>query len=44
MRSTGAGADPMERIAPPLVGGVVTAGIVVLFVFPVALYLHRARK
>ena len=43
MWSTGAGADVMKRIATPLVGGVATAGIVVLFVFPVAFYLWRAR-
>ena len=44
MWSTGAGADVMKRIATPLVGGVATAGIVVLFVFPVAFYLYRARR
>ena len=44
MWSTGAGADVMKRIATPLVGGVVTAGIVVLFVFPIAFYLWRARS
>ena len=44
MWSTGAGADVMKRIATPLVGGVATAGIVVLFVFPVAFYLWRARS
>ena len=43
MWSTGAGADVMKRIATPLVGGVATAGIVVLFVFPVAFYLWKAR-
>ena len=44
MWSAGAGADVMKRIAAPLVGGVVSAGIVVLFVFPVAFYLWRARS
>ena len=44
MWSTGAGADVMKRIATPLVGGVATAGIVVLFVFPVAFYLWKARS
>ena len=43
MWSTGAGADMMKRIATPLVGGVVTSGIVVLFVFPVVFYLWKAR-
>ena len=32
--STGTGADVMKRIATPLVGGVVTSGIVVLIVVP----------
>ena len=44
MWSTGAGADVMKRIATPLIGGVATAGIVVLFVFPVAFYLWKARN
>ncbi len=43
MWSTGAGADVMKRIATPLVGGVVTSGLVVLIVFPVVYYLWRAR-
>ena len=43
MWSAGAGADVMKRIATPLVGGVVTSGIVVLVVFPVVYYLWRAR-
>ncbi len=38
MGSTGAGSDVMKRIAAPMVGGVVTAALVVLLVFP-ALYL-----
>ena len=44
MWSTGAGADVMKRIATPLVGGVVTSGLVVLFVLPLAYYLWHARK
>jgi Cu(I)/Ag(I) efflux system membrane protein CusA/SilA len=36
--STGAGADVMKRIAAPMVGGVVTSGILELMVYP-ALYL-----
>ena len=43
MWSTGAGADVMKRIATPLVGGVVTSGIVVLLVFPVVFYMWKAR-
>ena len=43
MWSTGAGADVMKRIATPLVGGVLTSGIVVLVVFPVVFYLWKAR-
>ena len=43
MWSAGAGADVMKRIAAPLVGGVVTSGVVVLVLFPVAFYLWKAR-
>ena len=44
MWSTGAGADVMKRIAAPLVGGVTSAGIVVLLVLPVVLYMWHARR
>ena len=44
MWSTGAGADVMKRIATPLVGGVVTSGLVVLFLLPLAYYLWHARE
>ena len=44
MWSTGAGADVMKRIATPLVGGVATSGLVVLFLLPVVYYLWHARK
>ena len=44
MWSTGAGADVMKRIAAPLVGGVVTSGLVVLVLFPVVFYLWKARR
>ena len=44
MWSTGAGADVMKRIATPLVGGVATSGLVVLFLLPLAYYLWHARK
>ncbi|MEZ5396183.1 MAG: CusA/CzcA family heavy metal efflux RND transporter [Bryobacterales bacterium] len=40
--STGTGADVMKRIATPLVGGVVTSGILVLVVFPILYYLLRS--
>lgn len=40
--STGTGADVMKRIATPLVGGIVTSGLVVLVIFPVLYYWLRA--
>ena len=43
MWSAGAGADLMKRIATPLVGGVVTSGLVVLFLLPLVYYLWHAR-
>ncbi len=43
MWSTGTGADVMKRIATPLVGGVVTSGIVVLVIYPIVYYLLRCR-
>ncbi|MCY3811240.1 MAG: CusA/CzcA family heavy metal efflux RND transporter [Gammaproteobacteria bacterium] len=43
MWSAGAGADVMKRIAAPLVGGVLTAGLVVLLVFPAVFYWWKAR-
>jgi Cu(I)/Ag(I) efflux system membrane protein CusA/SilA len=42
MWSHGTGADVMKRIAAPMVGGVVTAVAVVLFVFPIVYYIWRA--
>ena len=44
MWSTGSGADVMKRIATPLVGGVITSGIVVLLILPVVYYLWQARR
>ncbi len=41
MWSHGAGADVMKRIAAPMVGGVVTSGIMELLVFPVIYFLWR---
>ena len=43
MWSTGTGADVMKRIATPLVGGIVTSGIVVLVILPAVYYLLRSR-
>ena len=43
MWSVGAGADVMKRIAAPLVGGVLTAGLVVLLLFPAVFYWWKAR-
>jgi len=44
MWSHGAGADVMKRIAAPMVGGVVTSGIMELMVYPVIFFIWRARK
>ena len=41
--STGTGADVMKRIATPLVGGIVTSGITVLVLIPIAYYFWRGR-
>ena len=41
MWSTGTGADVMKRIAAPMVGGVVTAAVVVLLVFPAVYCIWR---
>ncbi len=41
MWSTGVGADVMKRIAAPMVGGVFTAVVVVLFVYPAIYYIWR---
>jgi Cu(I)/Ag(I) efflux system membrane protein CusA/SilA len=44
MWSHGTGADVMKRIAAPMVGGVVTSGIMELLVYPVIFYLWRGRR
>jgi len=44
MWSHGAGADVMKRIAAPMVGGVVTSGLMELLVYPVLFYLWRSRR
>ncbi|MEX2496368.1 MAG: CusA/CzcA family heavy metal efflux RND transporter [Woeseia sp.] len=43
MYSTGSGADVMKRIAAPMLGGVGSALILVLFVFPAMFSLWRGR-
>ncbi len=44
MWSHGAGADTMKRIAAPMIGGVVTSGIMELLVYPVIYYIWRRRN
>ena len=44
MWSHGAGADVMKRIAAPMVGGVVTSGMMELLVFPVIYFMWRGRS
>ena len=41
MASDGAGVDVMQRIAAPMIGGMVTAPLISLFAVPVAYYLMR---
>ncbi|MDE3066209.1 MAG: efflux RND transporter permease subunit [Verrucomicrobiota bacterium] len=41
--SHGTGADVMKRIATPMVGGVVTATLMALLIYPAAFYLWRSR-
>jgi Cu(I)/Ag(I) efflux system membrane protein CusA/SilA len=42
--SHGAGADVMKRIATPMVGGVITSGIMELAIYPIIFYLWRSRR
>ena len=42
--STQIGADVMKRIAAPMVGGVLTSGLMELLVYPVIYFLWRGRK
>ncbi len=44
MWSTGAGADVMARIAAPMVGGITTALIMVLVVFPAVFSIWKQRR
>ncbi len=41
MWSHGAGADVMKRIAAPMIGGVITSGVMELLVFPVIYFMWR---
>ena len=43
MWSHGSGADVMKRIATPMVGGVITSGIMELLIYPIIFYLWKAR-
>jgi len=43
MWSHGTGADVMKRIATPMVGGVITSGIMELIIYPIIFYLWKAR-
>jgi len=42
--STGTGADVMKRIATPMVGGLVTSGILELLIYPIIFYLWKAHS
>jgi Cu(I)/Ag(I) efflux system membrane protein CusA/SilA len=42
MWSHGTGADVMKRIATPMVGGVITSGIMELLIYPIIFYLWKA--
>ena len=44
MWSQGTGSEVMKRIAAPLVGGVVTSGMVVLLIFPLIYYFWKSRR
>ena len=44
MLSTGTGSEIMQRIAAPMVGGMLTAPLLSMFVIPAAVKLMRRRK
>ncbi len=44
MWSHGSGADVMKRIATPMVGGVITSGIMELLIYPIIFYMWKARS
>jgi Cu(I)/Ag(I) efflux system membrane protein CusA/SilA len=39
----GSGVDVMQRIATPIVGGLITSGIMELAIYPIVFYLWRCR-
>ena len=44
MWGTGAGADVMKRIAAPMVGGMITSGLMELLVLPAIYLVWKGRK
>lgn len=44
MWSDGTGAEVMKRIAAPMVGGMITSGILELLVYPAIFYLWKKRN
>ena len=44
MWGTGTGSEVMQRIAAPMVGGMITAPLLSMFVIPAAYYLMRRRR
>jgi Cu(I)/Ag(I) efflux system membrane protein CusA/SilA len=44
MWSAGTGSEVMQRIAAPMIGGMITAPLLSMFVIPVAYYLMRRRR
>jgi Cu(I)/Ag(I) efflux system membrane protein CusA/SilA len=44
MWSTGAGSEVMQRIAAPMIGGMITAPLLSMFVIPAAYLLMRLRN
>jgi Cu(I)/Ag(I) efflux system membrane protein CusA/SilA len=44
MYGTGTGSEVMQRIAAPMVGGMITAPLLSMFVLPAVYYLVRRRR
>jgi Cu(I)/Ag(I) efflux system membrane protein CusA/SilA len=44
MWSHGTGAEVMQRIAAPMIGGMITAPLLSMFVIPAAYYLMKRRS
>ena len=44
MWSEGTGAEVMQRIAAPMIGGMITAPLLSMFVIPAAYYLMRRKR